>query len=162
MRSTCWAACRPSRPWRYGTESIQPSTCCCGPGTAYVAEAKRQLFGTVGIDLFAGPTEILVIADETADVEMVATDLLGQAEHGPTSPAILHHTSRALADALPAEIERQLAILSTADIAGAAWRDFGQIILALTISPKLCAWPIRSPASMSKCSPPTRLTSSTI
>ncbi len=113
----------------HGTETIQPVDMLCGPGSAFIAEAKRQLFGVVGIDLFAGPTEILVIADETSDVEMVATDLLGQAEHGPTSPAILITTSRALADALPAEIARQLAILSTADIAGAAWRDYGQIIL---------------------------------
>jgi sulfopropanediol 3-dehydrogenase len=100
-----------------------------GPGNAYVAEAKRQLFGEVGIDLLAGPTEILVIADGSADVEFVAADLLGQAEHGPTSPAALITTSEKLAQALPAEIERQLAILSTADVASVAWRDFGQIIL---------------------------------
>ena len=112
-----------------GTETIQPVDMLVGPGNAYVAEAKRQLYGRVGIDLFAGPTEILVVADETADVVMVAVDLLGQAEHGPTSPAILITTSRKLADALPAEIERQLRVLPTADVAGQAWRDYGQIIL---------------------------------
>jgi sulfopropanediol 3-dehydrogenase len=112
-----------------GTETISPVDMLVGPGNAYVAEAKRQLYGRVGIDLFAGPTEILVIADETADVKMVAVDLLGQAEHGPTSPAILITTSRALADGLPAEIERQLKVLPTADVAGQAWRDYGQIIL---------------------------------
>jgi sulfopropanediol 3-dehydrogenase len=101
----------------------------CGPGNAYVAEAKRQLFGRVGIDLFAGPTEILVLADHTADVEMIATDLLGQAEHGPTSPAICITTSRDIAQALPGEIERQLKVLPTADVAGVAWRDYGEIIL---------------------------------
>ncbi|HEX6266127.1 MAG TPA: histidinol dehydrogenase [Burkholderiales bacterium] len=112
-----------------GTGSIAPVDMLCGPGNAYVAEAKRQLFGRVGIDLFAGPTEILVVADETADVEMVATDLLGQAEHGPTSPAILISTSKSLCEALPGEIERQLEILPTADVAGVAWRDYGEIIL---------------------------------
>jgi sulfopropanediol 3-dehydrogenase len=112
-----------------GTESIKPVDMLCGPGNAYVAEAKRQLFGRVGIDLFAGPTEILVLADETADVEMIATDLLGQAEHGPTSPAILITTSEKIAKALPAEIERQLKVLPTADVAGVAWRDYGEIIL---------------------------------
>ena len=112
-----------------GTETITPVDMLCGPGNAYVAEAKRQLFGRVGIDLFAGPTEILVIADDTADVEMIATDLLGQAEHGPTSPAILITTSRFLAESLPAEIERQLKRLPTADVAGVAWRDYGEIIL---------------------------------
>ena len=112
-----------------GTESIAPVDMLVGPGNAYVAEAKRQLFGRVGIDLLAGPTEILVVADETADVEMVATDLLGQAEHGPTSPAALITTDERLAAALPAEIERQLRVLPTAEVAGAAWRDFGRIVL---------------------------------
>jgi len=114
-----------------GTGSIAPVDMLVGPGNAYVAEAKRQLYGRVGIDLFAGPTEILVVADETADAEMVATDLLGQAEHGPTSPATLITTSRALAEALPGEIERQLAALPTAEVAGAAWRDFGEIIVVV-------------------------------
>src|SRR6266567_1814084 len=90
-----------------GTETIAPVDMIVGPGNAYVAEAKRQLFGRVGIDLLAGPTEVLVIADASASVEMVVTDLLGQAEHGPTSPAILVTTSRTLAEAVPAEIERQ-------------------------------------------------------
>jgi len=112
-----------------GTQTIAPVDMLCGPGNAYVAEAKRQLFGRVGIDLFAGPTEILVIADHTADVEMVATDLLGQAEHGPTSPAICITTSRKIAEALPSEIENQLKRLPTADVAGVAWRDYGEIIL---------------------------------
>jgi sulfopropanediol 3-dehydrogenase len=112
-----------------GTATIAPVDMIAGPGNAYVAEAKRQLFGEVGIDLLAGPTEILVIADETTDAELVAVDLLGQAEHGPTSPACLITTSETLARALPAEIERQLAGLPTADVASVAWRDFGQIIL---------------------------------
>ena len=116
-----------------GTESIAPVDMLCGPGNAYVAEAKRQLYGRVGIDLLAGPTEILVVADETADVEMIATDLLGQAEHGPTSPAICITTSAALAAALPAEIARQLERLPTADVAGVAWRDYGEIILVDTL-----------------------------
>lgn len=112
-----------------GTETIAPVDMLCGPGNAYVAEAKRQLFGRVGIDLFAGPTEILVVADDTADVEMIATDLLGQAEHGPTSPAICITTSRAIAKSLEGEIQRQLKVLPTADIASVAWRDYGEIIL---------------------------------
>lgn len=116
-----------------GTETIAPVDMLVGPGNAYVAEAKRQLYGRVGIDLFAGPTEVLVVADETADVVMVAVDLLGQAEHGPTSPAILITTSRDLAEALPAEIERQLKVLPTADVAGQAWRDCGCIILVDTL-----------------------------
>ena len=112
-----------------GAGNIGPVDMLVGPGNAYVAEAKRQLFGRVGIDLLAGPTEILVVADDSADAEMVATDLLGQAEHGPTSPAILVTTSRTLAKALPAEIDRQLTVLPTAQVAGDAWRDFGEIIL---------------------------------
>ncbi len=100
-----------------------------GPGNAYVAEAKRQLFGRVGIDLLAGPTEVLIIADESADAEMVATDLLGQAEHGPTSPAVLITTSVELAEAVLVEVGRQLETLPTADIAGVAWRDYGSIIV---------------------------------
>ena len=116
-----------------GTETIAPVDMLVGPGNAYVAEAKRQMFGKVGIDLLAGPTEILVIADETSDVEIIATDLLGQAEHGPTSPAILITTSRKLAEDLPAEIERQLKVLPTADVASVAWRDYGEIILVDSI-----------------------------
>src|SRR5277367_4980682 len=102
-----------------GTASIPAVDMLVGPGNAFVAEAKRQLFGRVGIDLLAGPTETLIIADDTADAEMCATDLLGQAEHGPTSPAILLTTSAKIADEIQAEIDRQLARLATADIAGA-------------------------------------------
>ncbi len=113
----------------YGALGIEPVDMIVGPGNAYVAEAKRQLFGTVGIDLLAGPTEVLVIADETADVEMCATDLLGQAEHGPTSPAVFLTTSRQLAETIEVEVARQLETLPTADLAGVAWRDYGQVIL---------------------------------
>ena len=115
-----------------GTQSIDSVDMLVGPGNAYVAEAKRQLFGRVGIDLLAGPTETLIIADETCDGEMAATDLLGQAEHGPTSPAILLTTSEALAKDTEQEIEAQLKTLPTARIAGQAWRDCGQIILCDT------------------------------
>lgn len=114
-----------------GTETIEAVDMIVGPGNAYVAEAKRQLYGRVGIDLFAGPTEILVIADETADAEMVACDLLGQAEHGPTSPGALITTSEELAYETLKEIDRQLETLPTADIAGVAWRDNGSIILVV-------------------------------
>ena len=112
-----------------GTPSIEPVDMIVGPGNAYVAEAKRQLFGRVGIDLLAGPTETLVIADDSVDGEICATDLLGQAEHGPTSPAILLTTSEKLARDTMAEVERLLAILPTAEIARQAWRDHGQVIL---------------------------------
>lgn len=112
-----------------GTETIQPVDMIVGPGNAFVAEAKRQLYGRVGIDLFAGPTETLVIADETADVEMVATDILGQAEHGPTSPGALITTSQSLAESLEGEIARQLKTLPTAEVAEQAWRDNGSIIV---------------------------------
>jgi sulfopropanediol 3-dehydrogenase len=115
-----------------GTKQIAPVDMVVGPGNAYVAEAKRQLFGRVGIDLLAGPTETLIIADESCDVEMAVTDLLGQAEHGPSSPAILLTTSEALARAVPNEIERQLAVLSTAAVARVAWQDYGEIILCDT------------------------------
>jgi sulfopropanediol 3-dehydrogenase len=115
-----------------GTSSIQACDMVAGPGNAYVAEAKRQLAGRVGIDLFAGPTETLVIADETCDGRMCATDLLGQAEHGPTSPAILLTNSEKLARDTVAEIEKQLKTLPTAVIAGQAWRDYGQVIVCDT------------------------------
>ncbi len=110
-----------------GTATIARVDVLAGPGNAYVAEAKRQLYGEVGIDLFAGPTEILVVADETADAEIVAADLLGQAEHGPTSPAVLISTSEQVARETLAEVERQLATLPTADVAGPAWRDHGAV-----------------------------------
>jgi len=112
-----------------GTESITSVDMLVGPGNAFVAEAKRQLYGKVGIDLFAGPTETLVIADDTVDGEICATDLLGQAEHGPTSPAILLTNSVSLAKATMMEIERLLKILPTADIAAEAWLNYGEIIV---------------------------------
>lgn len=112
-----------------GTESIGAVDMLVGPGNAFVAEAKRQLFGRVGIDLFAGPTETLVIADESVDGEMCATDLLGQAEHGPNSPAILLTTSEGLARATIAEVERLLKILPTAAIAAKAWEDYGEVVV---------------------------------
>ncbi|MDF1776567.1 MAG: histidinol dehydrogenase [Rhizobiaceae bacterium] len=113
-----------------GTQSIQPVDLLIGPGNAFVAEAKRQLFGRVGIDLFAGPTETLVIADETVDGELCATDLLGQAEHGPDSPAILLTTSEKLAKETMAEVQRLLDILPTAEHARKAWETYGQVIVA--------------------------------
>ncbi len=112
-----------------GTEFIQPVDMIVGPGNAYVAEAKRQLFGRVGIDLLAGPTETLVIADDSVDGEICATDLLGQAEHGPTSPAVLITNSEKLAKATMAEVERLLKILPSADLAGQAWKDYGEVIV---------------------------------
>ncbi|MBN9499795.1 MAG: histidinol dehydrogenase [Afipia sp. 62-7] len=112
-----------------GTASIAPVDMLVGPGNAFVAEAKRQLYGRVGIDLFAGPTETLVIADDTVDGEMCATDLLGQAEHGPNSPAILLTNSEKLAREAVAEIERLLKILPTGAIAAKAWEDYGEVIL---------------------------------
>ncbi|MDZ7899218.1 MAG: histidinol dehydrogenase [Arcicella sp.] len=116
-----------------GTETVQGCDMLVGPGNAYVAEAKRQLFGKVGIDLFAGPTETLVIADDTCDAEMCATDLLGQAEHGPTSPVILLTSSKTIADGIEDEIQKQLKVLPTADVASVSWRDYGQVILVDTV-----------------------------
>jgi sulfopropanediol 3-dehydrogenase len=115
-----------------GTETIKPVDMLVGPGNAYVAEAKRQLFGRVGIDLFAGPTETMLIADDTVDAELCATDLLGQAEHGYNSPACLITTSRKLADGTIAEVERLLEILPTAETAAASWRDYGDVYLCST------------------------------
>ena len=116
-----------------GTENIQAVDMIVGPGNAYVAEAKRQLFGRVGIDLLAGPTETLIIADESCDAEMAAVDLIGQAEHGPGSPAVLLTTSAKLADEVPAAIEKLLSWLPTADVARVAWRNCGEIILCDTL-----------------------------
>jgi sulfopropanediol 3-dehydrogenase len=116
-----------------GTETIGKVDLLAGPGNAYVAEAKRQLFGEVGIDLFAGPTEILVIADSTADPEVVATDLLSQAEHGPDSPAILVTTARSLGETVLTYIDAILPAMPTRDFAGSAWRDHGQVIVADSI-----------------------------
>ncbi|MFZ0069217.1 MAG: histidinol dehydrogenase [Pseudolabrys sp.] len=112
-----------------GTESIEPVDMIVGPGNAYVAEAKRQLFGRIGIDLLAGPTETLIIADDSMDGEICATDLLGQAEHGPTSPAVMITNSEKLARETMAEVERLLTILPTADAAGQAWKDYGEVIV---------------------------------
>ena len=115
-----------------GTETIQSVDMLVGPGNAYVAEAKRQLFGRVGIDLFAGPTETLVIADDSCDAELCAVDLLGQAEHGLNSPAVLLTNSETLARDTMSEVDRQLTILPTAETAGQAWRDYGQVIVCDT------------------------------
>lgn len=112
-----------------GTETLEPVHMLVGPGNAFVAEAKRQLYGRVGIDLFAGPTETMVIADDTVDGELCATDLLGQAEHGYNSPAVLVTNSRKLADETLAEIDRLLTILPTAETASVSWRDYGEVIL---------------------------------
>lgn len=112
-----------------GTESVQGVDMLVGPGNMFVAEAKRQLYGRVGIDLFAGPTETLIIADDSVDGELCAIDLLGQAEHGPTSPAVLLTTSAALARDTMAQIERQLEVLPTAEVARQSWADYGAVIL---------------------------------
>lgn len=112
-----------------GTETIDPVHMLVGPGNAFVAEAKRQLFGRVGIDLFAGPTETMVIADDIVDAEICATDLLGQAEHGYNSPAVLVTHSRKLAEETLAEIDRLLEILPTRETASVSWRDYGEVIL---------------------------------
>jgi sulfopropanediol 3-dehydrogenase len=128
-----------------GTESVAPVDMIVGPGNAFVAEAKRQLFGRVGIDLFAGPTETMVICDDSVDAELVAVDLLGQAEHGPTSPAYCITTSAKIAAELPAAIELVLSRLDTAPIASVSWRDYGEIILcdsdeeALVEAERLCS-----------------------
>ena len=116
-----------------GTESIAGVDMLVGPGNMFVAEAKRQLFGRVGIDLFAGPTETLIIADESVDAELCAVDLLGQAEHGPTSPAALLTNSRKLAEETMVEVERQLNVLPTADIAHESWREYGSVIVCETL-----------------------------
>jgi sulfopropanediol 3-dehydrogenase len=115
-----------------GTESINPVDMLVGPGNAFVAEAKRQLFGRVGIDLFAGPTETMVIADETVDAELCATDLLGQAEHGYNSPAVLVTNSQKLAEETQVEIDRILTILPTADTAGVSWEEYGEVVVCDT------------------------------
>ena len=116
----------------YGALGGEPADILVGPGNAYVAEAKRQLFGEVGLDLLAGPTETLIVTDDSCDAELAVVDLLGQAEHGPTSPAILLTTSSDLAKAIPKEVARQLKNLPTGETAGKAWYDFGEIILCDT------------------------------
>jgi sulfopropanediol 3-dehydrogenase len=115
-----------------GTETIDPIDMLVGPGNAFVAEAKRQLFGKVGIDLFAGPTETMVIADDTVDAELCATDLLGQAEHGYNSPAVLVTNNKSLAEETISEIERILTILPTADTASVSWKEYGEIVVCDT------------------------------
>ena len=120
-----------------GTESINPVDMLVGPGNAFVAEAKRQLFGRVGIDLFAGPTETMVIADETVDAELCATDLLGQAEHGYNSPAVLVTNSQKLAEETQVEIDRILTILPTADTAGVSWAEYGEVVVCDTYNEML-------------------------
>src|ERR1700704_2803803 len=116
-----------------GTETISAVDMIVGPGNAYVAEAKRQLFGRVGIDILAGPTETLIIADDSCDAEMAAVDLIGQAEHGPSSPAVLLTNSAKLAAEVPAAVETLLSWLPTADIARQAWQNNGEIILCDTL-----------------------------
>ncbi len=116
-----------------GTQTLAPVDMLVGPGNMFVAEAKRQLYGRVGIDLFAGPTETLVIADDSVDAQMCAVDLLGQAEHGPTSPAVLLTNSESLAQATIAEVQRQLTILPTAAIAEKSWADYGEVIVCDSI-----------------------------
>ena len=116
-----------------GTQTIDPVAMVVGPGNAYVAEAKRQLFGRIGIDLIAGPSETLVIADDSVDAELCATDLLGQAEHGYNTPAVLLTNSRALAEGTIKEIERILQILPTAATASVSWRDYGEVIVCDTL-----------------------------
>ncbi len=116
-----------------GTENIEPVDMLVGPGNMFVAEAKRQLFGRVGIDLFAGPTETLIIADDSVDAELCAVDLLGQAEHGPTSPAVLLTTSQTLAEETILEVERQLNILPTAETARPAWENYGSVMVCKSL-----------------------------
>ena len=129
-----------------GTETIAPVDMIVGPGNAYVAEAKRQLFGRIGIDLLAGPTETLVIADDSVDGEICATDLLGQAEHGPNSPAVLITNSEKLARDTMNEIERLVKILPSADLAGQSWRDYGEVIVCDSLD-EMVAEADRSPPS---------------
>jgi sulfopropanediol 3-dehydrogenase len=125
----CFGGVQALAAMAFGIEGLDPVAMIVGPGNAYVAEAKRQLFGPVGIDLVAGPSEILIIADTTADPELVAADLLGQAEHGPTSPAILLTDSEDVGRAVERAIARWLETWPTADVAGIAWRDRGEIVI---------------------------------
>jgi sulfopropanediol 3-dehydrogenase len=125
----CFGGVQALAAMAFGIEGLEPVDMIVGPGNAYVAEAKRQLFGPVGIDLIAGPSEILVIADESADPELVAADLLGQAEHGPTSPAVLVTDSERFGSAVAAAVDHWLRIWPTADVAGTAWADRGEIVV---------------------------------
>ena len=128
-RIVCLGGVQALAAMAFGLCGAEPVDVIVGAGNAYVAEAKRQLFGRVGIDLLAGPTEVMVIADEHADAELVAADLLGQAEHGPTSPAVLVTTSRSFGGRVVAEVERLLAGWPTAAVAGPAWRDHGEVVV---------------------------------
>jgi sulfopropanediol 3-dehydrogenase len=125
----CFGGVQALAAMAFGIDGLDPVDMIVGPGNAYVAEAKRQLFGPVGIDLIAGPSEILVLADETADPELVAADLLGQAEHGPTSPAVLVTDSEDFGRAVARAVDRWLERWPTADVAGTAWRDRGEIVV---------------------------------
>jgi sulfopropanediol 3-dehydrogenase len=125
----CFGGVQALAAMAYGIADLEPVDMIVGAGNAYVAEAKRQLFGTVGIDLLAGPTEILILADDSADPELVAADLLGQAEHGPTSPALLVTDSREFGAAVARAVERWLERWPTAEVAGEAWRAVGEIIV---------------------------------
>jgi sulfopropanediol 3-dehydrogenase len=125
----CFGGVQALAAMAFGIDGLAPVDMVVGPGNAYVAEAKRQLFGAVGIDLIAGPSEILVLADESADPDLVAVDLLGQAEHGPTSPAILVTDSEAFGRAVAAAVERRLETWPTADVAGTAWRALGEVVV---------------------------------
>jgi sulfopropanediol 3-dehydrogenase len=125
----CFGGVQALAAMAYGLEDLEPVDMIVGAGNAYVAEAKRQLFGTVGIDLLAGPTEILILADGSADPELIAADLLGQAEHGPNSPAILVTDSWELGEAVARSVEIWLETWPTAEVAGAAWREVGEIIV---------------------------------
>ena len=149
MRSMCSAACRRSGRLPSAPRASARWICSSGRGNAYVAEAKRQLFGRVGIDLLAGPTETMVIADDSADAELCATDLLGQAEHGPDSPAVLVTDSRKLGEETLAEVERLLELLPTAATAGPAWREPTTARFCSAILTRRC-WmrPTKLPASM--------------
>jgi len=125
----CFGGVQALAAMAYGIEALEPVDLIVGPGNAYVAEAKRQLFGPVGIDLIAGPSEILVLADDSADADLVAADLLGQAEHGPTSPAVLVTDSEAFGRAVDEAVARWLTTWPTADVAGAAWSGLGEIVV---------------------------------
>lgn len=125
----CFGGVQALAAMAFGVDGLDPVDMIVGAGNAYVAEAKRQLFGGVGIDLLAGPTEILILADDGADPRLVALDLLAQAEHGPTSPAILVTDSEAFARAAVASLETLLADFPTAEIAGEAWRSAGEVII---------------------------------
>ena len=135
----------------YGIEGLPEADLIVGAGNAYVAEAKRQLFGRVGIDILAGPTEIAIIADDSADPELVALDLLGQAEHGPTSPAVLITTSRAVGEAVLEQVHGGCETFPTREVAGAAWEAHGSIAVVERRRRRRSSSPTGSPPSTSRC-----------